>query len=277
MYLGNMINISWVIWAARELLCMHTFQLLSTVSDELVAVDSHDESCDHCLFSRHPLHMITQSKHKWLFCMINIIFFLSLGMKLHDIWKERDHSASRWWINVFSCVLKRVHHDGTAVPSGKGVKTVERNYRCWKSACELAVKYVFKTSELLPRSPSSWPLPRILLKITVWDIRFVSSAELKFSVQQEDPVIEGRRWTLESALPVGLHWTMGLSDPICWSEHPSAVFQKKLLFLPALCSFEWTVHFQGPRTSVSCSLGYNERSCVCCEQGSSLSSFLCVL
>lgn len=146
-------------------------------------------------------------------------------MKLHDMRKERDHSASRWWIIVFSCVLKRVHHDGTAVLSGKGVKTVERNYRCWKSACELAVKYMFKTSELLPRSPSSCPLPRILSKITVWNIRFVSSAEI--SVQQEDPVIEGRRWTLESALPVGLHWTMGLSDPICWSEHPSAVFQKK--------------------------------------------------
>lgn len=147
-------------------------------------------------------------------------------MKLHDMRKERDHSASRWWIIVFSCVLKRVHHDGTAVLSGKGVKTVERNCRCWKSACELAVKYTFKTSELLPRSPSSCPLPRILSKITVWNIRFVSSAEI--SVQQEDPVIEGRRWTLESALPVGLHWTMGLSDLICWSEHPSAVFQKKI-------------------------------------------------
>lgn len=54
----------------------------------------------------------------------------SLEMKLHAMRKERDHSASRWWINVFSCVLKRVHRDGTAVPPGKGVKTVERNYRC---------------------------------------------------------------------------------------------------------------------------------------------------
>lgn len=57
MYLGDMINISSLIWAAGELLRMHTYQLLSTVSDELVAADSHDESSDHCLYSRHPLNM----------------------------------------------------------------------------------------------------------------------------------------------------------------------------------------------------------------------------
>lgn len=124
MYLGNMINVSWVIWAARELLCMHTFQLLSTVSDELVAVDSHDESCDHCLFSRHPLHMITQSKHKWLFCMINIIFFLSarylkrkrsfsISMVDKCLFMRAETGSSRW----NSCsVWKRCENSWTQLP-----------------------------------------------------------------------------------------------------------------------------------------------------------------
>lgn len=50
-YLDDMINISSLIWAAGELLRKQTYQLLSTVSDELVAVDSRNESCDHCLYS----------------------------------------------------------------------------------------------------------------------------------------------------------------------------------------------------------------------------------
>lgn len=54
----NVINTSSLIWAAGELLCRHTNQLLSTLSDESVAVDSHDKSCDHRLYM-HVVHAST--------------------------------------------------------------------------------------------------------------------------------------------------------------------------------------------------------------------------
>lgn len=144
-------------------------------------------------------------------------------MKLHEMRKERDHSESWWWIKVFSCVLKRVHHE-------------QLSKRCENSWMQLPLLKIRTWTCNQIHVQNLWAVPpfsifmtsaQILFKINVWNIIFISSAELKVSAQQEDAVIEGRRRALESALPVELSLTMGLSDPICWSEHPSAVFVNK--------------------------------------------------
>lgn len=207
---------------------MHTYQLFSTVSDELVAVDSHDESCDHCLYSRHPLHMINQSKHKWLFCIINIIFliiFLNETARYEE--KKIIQDPDGGWMSFHA--LKRIHHGLTAVLFGKGAKTVECNYRYLKSAHELAVKYILKICS--PVIHLHDICPESYLKIIVWNqvCRVLAIGWVKSfcAAGGRNDFIEGRQRALMSALPVWLHRTMDLSDQICWSEHPSAVFLNK--------------------------------------------------
>lgn len=121
-YLGDIINTSSLIWAAGELLRVHTYHLLSNVSDELVAVKSCDKSCDHGLYPRTKTRCAKANINGYFFCY-------HLPKWNCTVWnKKRDHSGTWWWVNVFSCELKSIHHGVTAVTLGKGIKTVERNY-----------------------------------------------------------------------------------------------------------------------------------------------------
>lgn len=166
--------------------------------------------------SRHPLHMINQSTHRWLFCMINIIFLLSWWSC--TIWGKKEFRA----LMMDKCLHACCHHGVTTVQFGKGVKTVECNYRCLKSARELAIKHMLKISTVLPLSISMTSAPKSYLK-SLFEISWV-----KFLRSRTTQWLHrGRQRALMSTLPVGLHRTMDLSDQICWSEHPSAVFLNK--------------------------------------------------